>query len=108
MKEQEYTKEPMMTPNHLDILIHYYTAPGDHPRIDAPAVEQAVEEFVSDGILWEDRDKIRMGNRPSNCGKYCITEKGRVWLLMILKTPYPTLKKIWIDGNDNIIDTGLL
>ena len=110
MKEQEYTEEPMMTPNHIDILIHYYTTPGDHPRIDAPAVEQTIEEFVSDGILWSSYGSVKLVNDKvtNHENKYYITEKGKVWLLMILKTPYPTLKKIWVDGNDNIIDAGSL
>jgi DNA-binding PadR family transcriptional regulator len=79
-----------MTPNDIEILIHYYVSPNPHPRIDAGAVKQAVQAFVKDGIFIEaDGDK----------SGYSVTDKGKAWLATILNVPYP--KKIWVDGRGN-------
>ena len=74
-----------MTPNDLEILIHCNVCPEPHPRLHALAVEESIRNFIRDGIL-------EVGEKENT---FKTTEKGRAWLQMILKTPYPAL--VWVD-----------
>lgn len=82
----------MSTPNDIEILIHCYTCPAPHPRIEAGAVQETIKRFVSDGIIEQ-------------CGEefYHTTEKGKAWLESILQVPYPT--RAWVDKDNNIIES---
>ncbi len=40
-----------MTPNDIDVLLHYYTTPGPHPRVAAPAVQSSIQMFIEAGLL---------------------------------------------------------
>jgi len=77
-----------MTPNDLEILIHCYVSPEEHPRINAPAVMESIGKFVDDDILEE---RITDGDKML----FKVTEKGVAFLRMILSTPYPI--KVWIN-----------
>lgn len=79
-----------MSPSDLEVLIHYHRCPAQHPRYDAPAVIEATKKFLMDEII-----KVDYGNESG----YSTTEKGRAWLSMILKTPYPV--QFWVDDNGN-------
>ncbi len=83
-----------MTPNDIEILIHYHSCPEPHPRIHAPAVEDSIRNFLADGIL-----ELRKTDKEDT---FRTTEKGRAWLQMILDTPYPTL--VWVDEKGNKIE----
>lgn len=74
----------MTTPNDIDILIHYHVSASPHPRINAPAVQETLKRYVADGILV-----AKEGNY------YDTTVRGKAWVEMILKTPYPRL--VWVD-----------
>lgn len=80
-----------MTPLELEILIHCYVCSEPFPRAHAPAVEEATDRFVAHGII-----ESAPGNR---C--YMVTEKGGVWLKIILRTPMP--KAVWMDAQGNIV-----
>jgi len=80
-----------MTPNDLEILIHYYVSNEPHPRLNAPAVQHSIEKFVLDGIF----KLYVIGNKTR------ITEKGKAWLKTILSVPYP--QKVWVDENGDVI-----
>jgi hypothetical protein len=82
-----------MSPLDLEVLIHYHCNPYQHHRHDSPCVADATKTFFMDGII-DKSNKTGSG--------YTTTEKGRAWLAMILKTPYPT--QCWVDGNGNRID----
>jgi len=69
-----------MTPNDIDVLIHYYASPEKHPRVTASAVQQAIDKFVADGIF----EII-----TSSTNGISVTEKGTYFIKMILDTPYP-------------------
>jgi hypothetical protein len=71
-----------ITPNALDILIHYYVSPKQHPRFDAPAVQESIKEFCQKGILKQNNES------------FITTDKGKAWIEMILETPYPIQKFI--------------
>jgi len=73
----------MLTPNGLEILIHYHVCNFQHPRFDAPAVQEAIDKFIALDVL----------KRITN--QYYLTRKGKVWLQMILETPCP--EPIFID-----------
>lgn len=93
----------MKAPNDIDILLHYYTTPGDHPRIDAPAVIESIQNFREDGILTGTYGEVSVvaDKVVRSKAEYRITKKGRVWLSMILNTPYPIKK--WCTPNGEAI-----
>jgi len=74
-----------MTPNDLEILIHCHVCALVHPRYNAPAVREAIDGFLEDGIIEPSNQYIQ-----SNC--FTTTTKGQIWLEMILETPHPDLK----------------
>ncbi len=81
----------MKSPLEIELLIHFYACAEDHPRRNAPAVEEAICNFVLDGIFELRSNRIQ------------VTEKGRAWLKVILSTEYPSLA--WVDKNGQVIDT---
>ena len=81
-----------MSPSNLEVLIHYHCTASQHLRYEAPAIIEATKKFLRDDII-----KVDYGNESG----YSTTEKGRAWLSMILKTPYPT--QCWVDDNGNRI-----
>lgn len=40
-----------MTPNNIEILIHYRCSDADHPRLTAPTVQEACSKFFDLGLL---------------------------------------------------------
>lgn len=40
-----------MSPLEVEILLHYFYSPNDHPNVDAPAVQSAITGFVKKGLL---------------------------------------------------------
>jgi len=77
----------MLTPNELEILIHYHVCNLQHPRFDAPAVQEAINKFIGLDVL----------KRVTN--QYYLTRKGKVWMYMILETPCP--EPIFTDPRTN-------
>lgn len=71
-----------MTPNDIDVLLHYNSSPAEHPRISAPAVKDAIHRFVRAGVFEADTKNL--------------TEKGRVLVEMLCATPMPV--QVWVDG----------
>lgn len=41
----------MTTPLYIEIALHYYCSSTDFPRLGAPAVDEAIANFVSAGLL---------------------------------------------------------
>lgn len=73
----------MITPNDLDILLHYNRLREPHPRAQAPVVRDAIEGFLEHGILkpYDIRPQYHL---------WCqMTDRGRRWLKAILEVPYP-------------------
>jgi hypothetical protein len=92
-EEHKEESSGKISPNDLEILIHYNSNPiTPFPRTGAPAVDDAIDRFI-------DNEIIRSTARQS-C--YKLTSKGRAWLQCILATPFP--KKVWLDGNGKLID----
>jgi hypothetical protein len=76
-----------MSPSDLEVLVYCHARVGVHPRIDAPAVRDAIERFRSAGIIEE-------YSYPKH-REFYTTDKGVAWLEMILRTPMPI--EAWID-----------
>jgi hypothetical protein len=71
-----------ITPNHLDVLLHFYVSAEPHPRAHAPAVQQAIADWCEMGML-----DGRPGPSPT-------TEKAHAWIEHLLRTPLPVAE--WV------------
>lgn len=80
-------EEETMTPNDLEFLIHCHVCPSVHPRVNSPAIRETISRFVKDDILYY----------RSELNRLSLTLKGRHWMKMILKTPYPKHQCQWVD-----------
>ena len=90
----------MNTPNDIEVLLHYYVSPEPHPRVEADAVRQTIGRYLKEGILEEDKEGTFVeGTKKLNC--YCVTDKGKAWLRLILSVPYP--KQAWVGQDGKII-----
>ena len=86
-----------LTPNDINVLLHYHTCPDSHPRISAPAIQSAVYKFIEDGILEEFNNEHHVNY------KIRTTDRGRKFVDMLCETPYP--EKRWIDPREIKEDT---
>ena len=65
------------SPNNLEVLIHCHCSGSVHPRIDAPAVMDAIKILSAEGlIIQSDRH-------------YVTTDKGKFYLDHLLSIPFP-------------------
>ena len=79
-----------MTPNEIEVLIHYHTSRTAHPRLNAPAVQAAVRMFEQTGIFEQDN------------GIYHTTDRGKALVQVLCNTPFP--REAWVDENGIVID----
>lgn len=77
-----------MTPNSLNVLLHYHCVCEPHPRKDAPAVKQETAHFLRIGIIEAEPN-------GRNGSGYVTTDKGKAWVDLILATPKPVC--MWVD-----------
>lgn len=83
------------SPSNIEILLHYYTCPAPHPRIDAPAVMEATDRFVATGCIEVDEDT----DAPN---RYKTTPKGSAWVKALCNTVVP--RQCFVDDAGNVID----
>ena len=78
-----------MTPFALDILMHYYVSPEEHPRVTDlnPTALQEVGAFLVQGMLCP-----RMGARGKGEATFQTTERAEVWIKHVLLLPLPVWK----------------
>ena len=81
-----------MTPNDLEILIHFHVSPAIHPRSDAPAVQESISMLLRHRLIIERDDTYRT------------TPKGSAHIKQIMNLQYPTEQ--WVDANGVIINAG--
>lgn len=67
-----------MTPNDVEILLHFHCSGIPHPRASAPAVRESIARFI-------DTEALTHGG-PAG---YRTTAKGDAWVRMICDTPEP-------------------
>ena len=77
-----------MTPLEIEIILHYYTRPGDYRNGDfsAPAVKNAIDWFCQTGML--ELKEI------STKGDYDLTDRGQAYVDALMALPLP--EKRWI------------
>ena len=75
------------TPNDVEVMLHCHTSPEEHPRIDAQAVYNAIDDFLLRDMIQRDT--------MAHAKIYTPTPKGRAWLKAILSTPEPTAVTSW-------------
>lgn len=81
-----------MSPNEIAVLLHCYTTPEVHPRIDAPAVIHAISMFLGCELI----------SQPDGFDWYVTTDKGRALVKVLCNVKFPT--QVWTDDNGNIIE----
>lgn len=79
-----------MTPNDIDILIHYHCSSSRHDRFDAPTVQES--------LIWMVEDDLLEFCSPDS---YRTTEKGKAHVRQLCNLPLP--KSVFIDGHGDII-----
>lgn len=68
----------------ISIILHYWCSPKQYKNMDAPAVIQAIDNFVKHGILLE-RPESTKCNRM-----YCINEPlARPYIDAVTSVPLP-------------------
>jgi hypothetical protein len=75
-----------MTPNDIEVLLHYHTSPEPHPRIHAGAVQSTL-------CFFHDEDILRKDNSAGN--GFRTTYRGRKLVTMLCETPFP--QQFWVD-----------
>lgn len=78
------------TPNNIEVLLHYYRCPCPHPRVNAPAVQQVIQEFLEMGVL-----------QFVNVDVYRTTELGDAWVQALCNTPPP--RTVFVDAAGNVL-----
>lgn len=82
-----------MTPNDIDVLLHYYCSPAEHPRYEAPAVQETIAEFLRIGLICS---RIGGGN------SYTITKLGMAHVKQLCDLPIPVTR--FVDKNNEVIE----
>jgi len=77
------------SPSNIDVLLHFHTTPGPHERQRAPAVAEAIRDFLNVGAL----EKTEEG--------YKITPLGKAWVAALCNVPPP--KSVFVDEAGRII-----
>jgi hypothetical protein len=78
-----------MSPNHLDVLIHYNGFAQPHPRFAAPAVQEAISFWVAQGFLEPDGGSASL---------FRTTERGKVHIRALCALEGP--KKYWLTAEE--------
>jgi len=73
----------MMTPNDIEVLLHYHCCPRLHDRDYAPAVKESTEKLIHAEMI-----------QPCG-GYYKTTSGGKMLVAMLCSTPFPVNQ--WID-----------
>lgn len=77
-------KSPL-SPSDIEVLLHCHTCPAPHPRLEAPAVQDAIHTFAKAGMVsWVPGQTAHHG-QPY----YITTPKGDAFIQALLHTPEP-------------------
>jgi hypothetical protein len=83
-----------MTPNDLDVLIHYHAFRNEHPHISSPAVRETIDMFRKEGIL----EMHSIKSTVIHDNTYFVTDKGLCLIEMLCNTPFPVA--FWRDPRE--------
>ena len=81
----------IFSPNNIDVLLHCHTRPGPHPRLDAPAVRDAINMFYQLECIEQTLEK----------DEYRTTPKGKAWVQALCNVEEP--RKAYVDAQGNIL-----
>lgn len=79
-----------MTPNDIDVLLHYHCSGKPHERLHAPAVQEAIQWFIEEDILCVNFQ-----------GQMRTTSRGRALVETLCNVEFPRRK--WVDKDDRIL-----
>ena len=74
-----------MTPNSIEVLIHCHCSPKEHPRANTSAVQDALKELETNGLI------VRTDESDRNVydGQYKTTERGAAHIEQLCQLSYP-------------------
>lgn len=75
-----------MTPNDIEMLIHFHVSQAPHPRASAPACAEAIERMLAAGLI-----------EPYS-NTYKTTRRGVTHIEQLCSTPYPMRGWVCADG----------
>jgi hypothetical protein len=73
------------TPSHIEILLHYHTSPGPHPRAHAPAVIKHTDDLLRLRLICRHAEQVTR----QYGGKWMTTSRGTAFVRAICGTPLP-------------------
>jgi hypothetical protein len=79
-----------MSPSHIEFLLHCHYSPRKHDRVDAPAIQKAIKEFLED-------DLIEM--KLSEVDVYNTTDRGKAHVSQLCTLPLPVAKWVSFTGS---------
>lgn len=74
----------MSSPNDIEVMIHCYGTRSVHPRIDAPAVQSAIERFLAAGLPIQ----------TDESGIFEATDGGKLFVEALCAVPWP--ERRWV------------
>ena len=83
-----------MTPNSIEILIHYHVSPTPHPRIKFPAVQDELASLFAKGLIEP---------HPQLADVYRTTARGDAHIKQLCELDFPV--QAWVDAHGNVIST---
>jgi hypothetical protein len=89
---QTMKRPTLRTPNDIEVLIHCHCCPDPHPRIDAPAVKEALRHLAE----WK-------AIVPSDQG-WKTTALGAAWLCALSRVPIPTTRSFFVDADGELLE----
>lgn len=80
-----------MTPGEIEILIHCHCTPEPHPRLHAPAVQDAIRSFLDSNLI-----------QPVGLsGGYTTTVRGEAHIAQLCKAALPV--QAWVNERGELI-----
>lgn len=77
----------LRTPNEIEVLIHCHCTPEPHPRLHAPAVQEALGKLAECGAI----ERHGKGWRTTNL--------GAAWLCALQRVPLPRQQMVYVDSD---------
>lgn len=80
-----------------EVLLHYRVSPDPHPRIHAPAYQEAAAFLIKHGALRHENGSAMKDEQ------FEITPLGEAWVKLLLRIPIPEEKMCYVDRTGKII-----
>ena len=82
------------SPNNINVLLHYHCSCEPHPRLEASAVSEALQEFLRIGALVKD---------DSTGSGYRTTPMGQAWVQALCNVAPP--QQAFVDEHGTVLLT---